>query len=90
MSKVYDDNKLMKSYSELIKSGEIEDINDFTSFSQFSNSFKELNPINEITSSSLNFKEYVQENTPQKILHELNKTNQILSKILVSINQLKN
>lgn len=85
----YDDDKLAKSYRELIESGDIKDINDIISFTQVGDSFEENDPINEITAGSLDFKEKDITNLDKFILIKLNQIQQQLLEIESTLNHLK-
>lgn len=85
----YDDYKLAKSYRELIESGDIKDINDIISFTQVGDTFKEIDPLNEITAGSLDFKEKDIINLDKFILIKLNQIQQQLFKIESTLNHLK-
>lgn len=85
----YDDDKLAKSYRELIESGDIQDINDIISFTQVGKSFKENDPINEITAGSLDFKEKDITNLDKFILSKLNQIQHQLLEIESTLNHLK-
>lgn len=85
----YDDDKLAKSYRELIESGDIKDINDIISFTQVGDSFKEIDPLNEITAGSLDFKEGDITNLDKFILRKLNQIQNQLIEIESTLKHLK-
>lgn len=85
----YDDDKLAKSYRELIESGDIKDINDIISFTQVGDSFKENDPINEITAGSLDFKETNITNLDRLIVAKLDQIQDKLIEIESTLNHLK-
>lgn len=85
----YDDDKLAKSYRELIESGDIKDINDIISFTQVGDSFEEIDPIIEITAGSLDFKEKDITNLDRFIVSKLDQIQDKLIEIESTLNHLK-